>query len=159
VSGVDTVRGIGYQQAQAVVEGVALLDDDRAVALRIEGVEDVVDLEILDYRSQLLAAKQFKVRADEYTWGQAELLDVMRRWAKVPGADTASFEFITDGRLGPSGERYRRPCSPQRPAGALTLPNSSARLRTRPPWDGCRKPSCAATQSGWARFCCEQSGK
>jgi hypothetical protein len=107
VSGVDTVRGIGYQQAQAVLEAVALLDDARAAALRVEGVEDVVDVEVLGHRGQLLAGKQFKVRADEYTWGQAELVAVMRRWAAVPGAGSAVFEFVTDGRLGPSGERVR----------------------------------------------------
>ncbi len=107
MSGVDTVRGIGYQQAQAVLEAVALLDNSAAAALRVEGVEDVADIEVLDHRSRLLVGKQFKVRADEHTWGQAELVTVMRRWAAVPGAESAVFEFVTDGRLGPSGRRVR----------------------------------------------------
>lgn len=107
MSGVYTVRGIGYQQAQAVLEAVSLLDDARVAALRVEGVEDIVDVEVLDHRSRLLAGKQFKIRAGDYTWGQAELVDVMRRWAAVPGAESAVFEFVTDGRLGPSGELVR----------------------------------------------------
>lgn len=107
MSGVNTVRGIGYQQAQAVLEAVSLLDDARVAALRVEGVEDIVDVEVLDHRSRILVGKQFKVRAGEYTWGQAELVDMMRRWAQVPGAESAVFEFVTDGRLGPSGERVR----------------------------------------------------
>ncbi|WP_330275162.1 ATP-binding protein [Lentzea sp. NBC_00516] len=66
-----------------------------------------MDVEILDHRLQLLAGKQYKVRRDGYSWGQAELVAVMRRWAAVPGAESAVFEFVTDGVLGPSGERVR----------------------------------------------------
>lgn len=107
MSGVDSVRGIGYQQAQAVLEAISLLEDRRAVALRVEGVDDVVDVEVLDHRSQLLIAKQFKVRSGRYTWGKGELVAVMRRWAAVPSTDSAVFMFVTDGRLGWSGERVR----------------------------------------------------
>ena len=104
MSGVDTIRGIAYQQAQAVLEALALLDDGRAVALRVEGVDDVVDVEILDHRGLMVAGKQYKTRADDYVWAEAELLKVMRRWAELPSSRDATFEFVTDGRLGPSGE-------------------------------------------------------
>ena len=101
------MRGIGYQQAQAVLEAVGLLYDPGAIAIRVEGLDDIVDLEIFDAREEVLAAEQYKVRADAYTWGQEELLAVLRRWAALPAAPTAEFEFVTDGRLGPTGERVR----------------------------------------------------
>lgn len=104
VAGTDTVRGIAYQQAQAVLEALTLLDGSSAVAMRVEGVHDVVDVEVLDHLQQVLAAKQFKIRAEEYTWGQAELVSVLLRWAALPAADSATFEFVTDGRLGPTGQ-------------------------------------------------------
>ncbi len=44
------VRGIAYQQAQAVLEALALRDGVQATALRVEGSEAVVDVEVLDHR-------------------------------------------------------------------------------------------------------------
>lgn len=103
MAGVDTVRGIAYQQAQAVLEAVSLLDDPYAAAIRVEGLDDVVDVEILGKDGRLLQAKQMKTRDAAYTWGRAELTSLIDRWVALEAAEWATFEFVTDGRLGPSG--------------------------------------------------------
>lgn len=108
MAGVDTVRGIAFQQAQAVIAALDILDSDDLGTLRVEGADDVVDIEIFNRDGTLSHGKQVKTRQPEYTWGKAELLQVMRRWASLPNASDASFEFLTDGRLGPTGEAVQR---------------------------------------------------
>jgi hypothetical protein len=49
---------------------------------------------------------QVKTRRPEYSWGKAELSKIFASWAGLPGAASASFEFITDGRFGPSGQQF-----------------------------------------------------
>lgn len=107
MGGPDAVRGIGYQQAQAVAEALAVFDDEHAGAVRVEGVHDVIDIETLTVGGDVLRAQQVKARSDEYTWGKSELIAVLRRWAALPLAGTAQFEFRTDGRLGPTGEQVQ----------------------------------------------------
>jgi ribosomal protein S13 len=46
VSGVDTVRGIGFQQAHAILAALDILDDADLGSLRVEGIDDVVDIEV-----------------------------------------------------------------------------------------------------------------
>ncbi|WP_060886175.1 ATP-binding protein [Streptomyces caniscabiei] len=108
MSGVDTVRGIAYQQAQGVLQAIAVLEDPDLGGLRIEGTDDAVDIELLGRDGTLRHAIQVKVRATDYTWGQSALLTVLQRWAVLPAAAYASFEFLTDGRLGPSGQRVQQ---------------------------------------------------
>ncbi|MFE9292021.1 NACHT domain-containing protein [Streptomyces olivaceus] len=108
MSGVDTVRGIAYQQAQGVLEAVGVLEDPDLGSLRVEGTDDAVDIELLARDGTLRHAIQVKVRAPDYTWGESALLTVLKRWAILPEAAHASFEFLTDGRLGPSGQRVRQ---------------------------------------------------
>src|SRR6266487_1253160 len=98
MAGVDTVRGIAFQPALDV------LDDPDLGSMRVEGLDDVVDIEVFAADGSLRMAKQAKVRAEEYTWGKAELVAVLRRWAALPDAVHASFEFVTDGRLGTTGQ-------------------------------------------------------
>ena len=107
VGGVDTYRGIAYQHAQAVLSALDLVESDRFAALRVEGADDVIDIELLDAAGRVAVGKQAKVRADEYTWARADLVGLLRRWAAVDAPDSASFQFVTDGRLGPSGEEVR----------------------------------------------------
>ena len=107
MAGVDTVRGIAYQQAQAVLTAIEMLDESDAVAIRVEGLDDVVDVEILADDDLVLRGQQIKTRLDAYTWGKGDLLGVLRRWATLPAAASASFEFVTDGRLGPTGEAVK----------------------------------------------------
>jgi hypothetical protein len=107
VSGSATVRGIVYQHAHAVLAALDLLDDLDLGALRVEGVEDVVDIELFTTAGTVNHAKQVKTRSEGYTWGEAELVTVLKRWAGLPDAAHASFEFLTDGRLGPSGQKVQ----------------------------------------------------
>lgn len=102
MAGIDTVRGIAYQQAQAVLEAVFVLEASEVSALRVEGVDDILDVEILDERLSLIAGKQFKVRASAYTWGKSDLKRLAARWAALPTSGDVRFEFVTDGELGPS---------------------------------------------------------
>jgi hypothetical protein len=104
VSGVDTVRGIAFQQAQAILTALDVLDDADLSSMRVEGIDDIVDIEVFGIDGTLRIAKQAKVRSEGYTWGKAELVRVLRRWAALPAALGASFEFVTDGRLGTTGQ-------------------------------------------------------
>lgn len=107
VGGVDTYRGIAYQHAQAVLSALDVLESDQFAAIRVEGADDAIDIELLDANGRVAVGKQAKVRADEYTWAKADLVGLLRRWAAVDAPDGASFQFVTDGRLGPSGEKVR----------------------------------------------------
>ncbi|MEV7782760.1 ATP-binding protein [Kitasatospora sp. NPDC088351] len=104
MSGVDTVRGIAYQQAQGVLAAVEVVAEADLGSVCVEGLEDIVDIALHARDGSLRRAMQVKVRAAQYTWGKADLLAVLRRWVALPDAVEASFEFLTDGRLGPSGE-------------------------------------------------------
>jgi hypothetical protein len=107
VGGTDAIRGIAYQQAQALLAALDVLDDPGLGAMRVEGVDDVVDIEIFATDGTLHTAKQVKIRHERYTWGEAEIVTILRRWAQLADAAHASFEFLTDGRLGPTGEKLR----------------------------------------------------
>ncbi|MCM0622337.1 AAA family ATPase [Nocardioides bruguierae] len=107
MGGVDTYRGIAYQHAQAVLSALDVLESDELSSIRVEGNDDVIDIELLDVSGRVAVGKQAKVRADEYTWAKAELVGLLRRWAAVDAPEGASFQFVTDGRLGPSGVQVR----------------------------------------------------
>jgi hypothetical protein len=104
MAGTDNVRGIAYQQAQALLAALDVLDDPDLTAVRVEGMDDVVDLELLNRDNAVVCAKQVKTRAAPYSWSRSEIVAVLRRWAELPAAADATFEFVTDGHLGPSGE-------------------------------------------------------
>lgn len=104
MGGVHTVRGIGYQHAQAILAVLDAFGDPEFAAVRIEGVDDVVDVEVLDRSDTILLGLQIKTR-ETRTWGKVELLGVLHRWAKLRTAANARFEFVTDGRLGPTGRK------------------------------------------------------
>lgn len=106
MSGVDTVRGIAFQHAHAVLAALDVLDDDALGSVRVEGTDDILDIEVFGADESLRTGKQVKTRRPEYSWGRAELSEVFARWAALPGAASASFEFITDGRLGPTGQQF-----------------------------------------------------
>lgn len=107
MSGVDTYRGIAYQHAQAVLCALDVLESDALAAIRVEGADDVIDIELLDLHGRVAVGKQAKVRSDGYTWAKADLIGLLRRWAAIDAPGGASFQFVTDGRLGPSGEEVR----------------------------------------------------
>lgn len=106
VGGIDTLRGAGFQVVQALGDVVDLVrDHEHADAVRIEGKEDYVDYEVLDKQGQRLAVRQAKTRQPSYTWGAAELAGQLCTWGDLDGADHAEFAFVTDGRLGISGQQ------------------------------------------------------
>lgn len=105
MAGVDTIRGIAYQQMQATLMALDVLDDLALSAIRVEGADDVVDVEIFSTPGKVHRAAQIKTKASQYAWAKGELTAILRRWAGLSAAETARFEFITDGRLGPSAEK------------------------------------------------------
>lgn len=107
MSGVDTYRGIAYQHAQAVLSALDVLESNLFAAVRVEGTNDVIDIELLDESGRVAVGKQAKVRSDAYAWSKADLIGLLRRWADVDAPDNATFQFVTDGRLGPSAEVVR----------------------------------------------------
>jgi hypothetical protein len=107
MAGTDTIQGIAWQQAATLLRCIDVVEDPQLGALRIEGVDDVIDFETLGADGRLIAARQAKTRVEPYTWGKEELLKVIRRWLDLPAGNDASFEFLTDGSLGPSGVKVR----------------------------------------------------
>jgi len=103
VAGVDTIRGIGFQQACAIGDAVDLVIDPGAARLRVEGVEDVVDYETFAADGQRLRVRQAKTRQAPGTWSAGEIAAILDLWVKLDGAENAEFAFVTDGQLGKSG--------------------------------------------------------
>ncbi|ADD40098.1 hypothetical protein Snas_0381 [Stackebrandtia nassauensis DSM 44728] len=66
-----------------------------------------MDIEVHCVDATVVLAKQIKTRGPERTWGRGELLQIVKRWIKLPLAKGASFEIVTAGRLGPSAEALR----------------------------------------------------
>ena len=55
-----------------------------------------------------MSADQFKRRNEEYTWGQQELIDELTDWSALGASHAkATYRFVTDGRLGPTGRDVR----------------------------------------------------
>jgi hypothetical protein len=104
MGGSDTLRGSTFQIVQALSDVVDLLARERFGAIRLEGQDDVIDYEALDLEGQRIAVWQAKTRQDSDSWGAAELASVLLAWDEVDGAAEVDFTFVTDGRLGPSGQ-------------------------------------------------------
>lgn len=99
--GADTARGITFQSAQAVVACIDLLESPNAETLHVEGREDIVDFELRATEGMRLRVCQAKTRIEPYTWAPADIVAIIRQWQALPDADTAEFEFLTDGSAGP----------------------------------------------------------
>ena len=113
MSGVDTVRGINYQHCHALLAALDVAADPSLVGIRVEGTDDVLDLEVHAAAPGLGAGAgqtvvvrglQMKSRLQGYTWAKGELLAIVRRWAGRPVSATSEFALLTDGELGPSGQ-------------------------------------------------------
>lgn len=109
MGGVDTVRGINYQHCHALLAALDVAADQAFAAIRVEGTDDVLDLEI-HAESQTSGAGtvvvrglQMKSRMQPYTWAKSELLAIVRRWAGRPVSATSEFALLTDGELSPTG--------------------------------------------------------
>lgn len=103
MAGTDTIRGIAYQQAHAIHLAIDLVDQYPDHQLRVEGMDDVVDIEILDGRGKLVAAHQVKSRTGSQ-WTPKPVRDVMRRWAALD-VPNAEFTFVTNKELGPGAQK------------------------------------------------------
>lgn len=105
MAGTDTIRGIAFQQAHAIHCAIDLVDRFPGHQLRVEGMADVVDIEVLDEHGRLVGAQQVKSR-DGSQWTPKPIVDVMRRWAELD-APNAEFTFVTNGGLGPGAQRLQ----------------------------------------------------
>lgn len=108
MGGVDASAGFAYQHAQAVKMALTIAADPSLHAIRVEAENDVIDVEIRSQDGRLVKGSQFKLRNQSDTWGQQELIDELVRWSGLAGENPeATYEFVTDGRLGPTGVKVR----------------------------------------------------
>ncbi|SUE94988.1 dsDNA nuclease domain-containing protein [Mycolicibacterium tokaiense] len=108
MGGVDASAGFAYQHAQAVQMALTIAAEASVGAIRIEAENDIVDVEIRSQDGILVTGSQFKLRHQSDTWGQQELIDELVRWFELAGDNPgATYEFVTDGRLGPTGVKVR----------------------------------------------------
>jgi hypothetical protein len=108
MGGVEASAGFAYQHAQAVQQALALAADPNLYAIRVEASNDIIDVEIHSLDGQLVKGFQFKRRNQGDTWGQQELIDELARWSDLAAHHpTATYEFVTDGRLGRTGLKVR----------------------------------------------------
>lgn len=108
MGGVDAVRGINFQHCHALLVALDVAADDKLAGVRVEGIDDVLDLEVHAVGSNgdpgvVLRGLQMKSRKQPNTWAQGALLGVVQRWAALPLSAHSEFVFRTDGDLGPSG--------------------------------------------------------
>jgi hypothetical protein len=103
MAGIDTVRGVAFQVAQALDDVIDLVVDRHAEIVVIEGADDVVDYEVLDHHGQRLAVRQAKTRREPGSWGATELARILCAWEELGDADDAEFAFVTDASLNDSG--------------------------------------------------------
>lgn len=107
MAGTDTIRGVAFQQAFTVHLAIEVLGDPEVVALRVEGEDDAIDIEVLGPDESVRRAIQVKTRQEQYTWGESDLLGIIDRWTTLGPAESTAFEFVTNGRLGPTGEALK----------------------------------------------------
>ena len=100
MAGTDTVRGIHYQAIRSVVTALDCLDDPDFTAIRVEGAEDLYDLEVFGKDGVLLLVQQIKTRGADYAWTKADVRCLLSRWADLKPHSQTRFEFVTNGRIG-----------------------------------------------------------
>lgn len=113
MAGVDAARGFNYQHCHEVLSALAVLADSSVAGIRVEGDDDVIDIEVhafgkADGETRVVRGIQVKARMRPYVWAKGDLIRVFRRWAALPLSATAEFTFQTDGELGPSGREFAR---------------------------------------------------
>lgn len=105
MAGTDNIRGITYQQVHAIHRALDLVEAFPEHFLRIEGFDDVVDIETLDSAGNLIDAQQVKSKANGQ-WFPEPLREIFRRWASLQ-VDGVQFTVVTDGQLGPGARALR----------------------------------------------------
>ncbi len=101
MAGSDTWRGIDFQAAYTVALALEVLSGEAGEILAVDPGPDIVDYSTRDQDRTLTLLGQAKTRGERYTWPPGELVSIIKRLAAVPGSDSASIEFITDGALSP----------------------------------------------------------
>lgn len=104
MAGTDTFRGIGYQQAQAVHLALDIVEAGLGHSLRVEGMDDIVDLEVLEADGRRLRALQAKTRTGT-PWTPALVIGIFDKWLEGDD-DGAMFTFVTDSVLGPGAQKF-----------------------------------------------------
>jgi hypothetical protein len=108
MGGVEAAGGFAYQHAQAVQLALKLAQDEDLGRIRVEAANDVVDVEVWSRSDALVEGCQYKRRNQTDTWGQQELIDELADWSDIAQVHpAATYRFVTDGRLGPTGRNVR----------------------------------------------------
>lgn len=103
MSGHAAMSGFNFQNAHAVLDLLQMTQDPHASYARVEGVGDELDFELYGFDDALLVGKQLKTRGRERAWSAADILKEANRWQQLPLVrDNTRFEFVTNGRLGPT---------------------------------------------------------
>src|ERR1700691_4192264 len=103
--GVDVIRGIAFQLAQALSDIIDVVAEGDGDAVTIEGAADVVDYEVLDRAGRRIAVRQGQTRREPGTWGASDLAPILCAFGEVEDAAAAEFAFVTDAPLNASGQR------------------------------------------------------
>lgn len=160
MSGVDAAAGFAFQHARAAVMALDLLHNADADYLRVEAANDIVDAEMFSASGVLLRAAQFKRRDVNYTWGEAELVAQLVRWSAIAGNHPGSaYEFVTDGRLGPTGRKVREALDAARQGDATLITEIATRKNATIEPGACARAYIAADTPGFTEsitYCLKQ---
>jgi hypothetical protein len=83
-----------------------ILENPAAVSIAIEGIEDIVDLEVSDGGEHRLRVMQLKTRSEPGIWSPGEIATVVVEWSKLEDMPDR-LEFVTDGHFGPGAVALR----------------------------------------------------
>lgn len=99
MAGTDTIRGISYQQVIAIHRALDIVEKLPGHYLRVEGEDDVIDIETLDDARQLVSVQQVKGKSTGL-WTPEPFREILRRWARL-NVPNVQFSVITNALLGP----------------------------------------------------------
>lgn len=101
MSGIFTTRGITFQHLCAIHAALDLLGDPNGGSIAIEGIEDIVDFERFDSDGKKTYVAQAKTRTEPYTWNEADLIPIIKKWMSLGDDGVCKYEFLSDGQVGP----------------------------------------------------------
>jgi hypothetical protein len=108
MGGPGAAGGFAYQHSQAVILALRLATDQAFASVRVEAENDVIDAEVWSDSGALVEGRQFKRRRSDDTWAQQDLIKELLRWSDLAkDHPSAEYEFVAEGRLGPTGRLVR----------------------------------------------------
>jgi hypothetical protein len=115
MAGWDTLRGVSFQHAVALLAAVDVLEAQYGGELQIESDADIIDLDVLT--DGVRCSVQVRSRQEPYNWPPAELASVLG--ALIEGAldEADQFRFVTDGPLSSESARTLMPAIRRLAAG------------------------------------------